>query len=148
MPAKAGCAALDPYTATMQWSRRCIGLKLFLSLAHHGASGQAGMIEHQSDMGRLLRVLLEESGWRIVNSSPLPLICFTRDGLDVPSFLAALKERQIAWMSEVKIRGEAAVRACVTSYRTTEEDIRWVVGQINQLAGECAASAVARQACQ
>jgi hypothetical protein len=33
------------------WSRRFIGLKFFLALAHHGESGYIEMIEHQVRMG-------------------------------------------------------------------------------------------------
>ena len=40
---------------SVQWSRRFIGLKLFLALAERGESGYAAMIEHQARMGDLLR---------------------------------------------------------------------------------------------
>jgi hypothetical protein len=49
----------------------------------------------------------------------LPLVCFTRDGLVTSKFLAALFERQIAWMSEVRFGDSApVVRAYITSFRT------------------------------
>jgi glutamate/tyrosine decarboxylase-like PLP-dependent enzyme len=131
MPGKASGAALDPYTSTVQWSRRFIGLKLFLSLVTLGESGYAEMIEHQARMGRYLRRLLSESGWRIVNETALPLICFTRDGLDIPKFLTSLYDVQIAWMSEARIGGESVIRSCITSFRTTEEDILQVVDAMN-----------------
>jgi hypothetical protein len=47
MPGTTARPVLDPYTTTAQWSRRFIGLKLVLSLAHHGESGYVEMIEHQ-----------------------------------------------------------------------------------------------------
>jgi len=137
MPSEGGDDTLDPYTHSVQWSRRFIGLKLFMSLAQHGASGYAGMIERQTRMGDLLREALTSSGWRILNSTPLPLVCFTRDGLDIRSFLASIRERQIAWVSEAEIAGTPVVRACITSYKTTERDILWVVDEMNRLvAGE------------
>jgi glutamate/tyrosine decarboxylase-like PLP-dependent enzyme len=134
MPAKAAdAAAIDPYTTTLQWSRRFIGLKLFLSLAHHGESGYVEMIEHQTQMGDRLRESLQRTGWRIVNKTPFPLVCFTRDGLDIPRFLASLYERQIAWMSEVRLDGAPFLRACITSFRTTEAEIEWVVRELKGL---------------
>jgi aromatic-L-amino-acid decarboxylase len=134
MPAKTLGPVLDPYTTSVQWSRRFIGLKLFLALAQHGESGYAGMIEHQARMGDVLRESVKRAGWRVVNSTPLPLVCFTRDGLDTTRFLSALHERQIAWMSEVRLGGGAPVlRACITSYRTTESDIQWVVREMKRL---------------
>jgi len=134
MPAKTLGPVVDPYTTSVQWSRRFIGLKLFLALAQHGESGYAGMIEHQARMGDVLRESLKDAGWRVVNSTPLPLVCFTRDGLDTARFLAALQERQIAWMSEVRLAGGAPVlRACITSFRTTESHIQWAVREMNRL---------------
>jgi hypothetical protein len=133
MPGKLSAAALDPYTTSVQWSRRFIGLKLFLTLAVNGEAGHAEMIEHQARMGQLLKCALSDSGWRIVNDTPLPLVCFTREGLNIPAFLASLRESQIAWMSEAQVKGLPVVRACVTSYRTSERDVHWVVEEMNRL---------------
>jgi glutamate/tyrosine decarboxylase-like PLP-dependent enzyme len=133
MPGKKVGPVFDPFTTSAQWSRRFIGLKLFLSLAQHGESGYAEMIEHQTCMGHVLREALKASGWRIVNSTPFPLVCFTREGLVPAKFLASLHQRQIAWMSEAKLGGIPVVRACITSFRTTEADIHWVVKEMNRL---------------
>jgi glutamate/tyrosine decarboxylase-like PLP-dependent enzyme len=134
MPGKTSGPVTDPYTTSVQWSRRFIGLKLFLALAHYGESGYLEMIEHQTRMGDVLRESLKGDGWRVVNSTPLPLVCFTRDGLDTTKFLAALHGRQIAWMSEVRLgKGAPVLRACITSFRTTESDIKYVVSEMNRL---------------
>src|SRR5213594_1729837 len=134
MHGKTAGGVRDPYTTSVQWSRRFIGLKLFLALAHHGESGYVQMIEHQARMGDVLRASLGRVGWRVVNTTPLPVVCFTRDGLDTGKFLAALYQRQIAWMSEVRLGGGApVVRACITSYRTTESDVEWVVREMGKL---------------
>ena len=135
MPGHTDGPVVDPYTTSVQWSRRFIGLKLFLALARHGESEYVAMIEHQARMGDVLREAVERAGWRIVNSTPLPLVCFTRDGLVTGEFLAALYKRQIAWMSEVRLGGGApVVRACVTSFRTQQSDIEWVVREMSRLA--------------
>jgi glutamate/tyrosine decarboxylase-like PLP-dependent enzyme len=134
MPGKTDGPVVDPYTTSVQWSRRFIGLKLFLALAQHGESGYVEMIEHQARMGDVLRESIQRAGWRIVNRTPLPLVCFTRDGLVASRFLAALYEHQIAWMSEVRLRDDApVVRACVTSFRTSRSDIEWVVSEMSRL---------------
>jgi aromatic-L-amino-acid decarboxylase len=123
----------NPLTMSIQWSRRFIGLKLFMALAERGEAGYVGMIDQQTRMGQLLRTSLEARGWRIVNSTPLPLVCFTREGLVPSILLAALREQQVAWMSEAVLGGESVLRACITSFRTSEQDIHWVVDQINRL---------------
>jgi glutamate/tyrosine decarboxylase-like PLP-dependent enzyme len=125
----------DPYTNSAQWSRRFIGLKLFMALAQQGEGGYAEMIGHQARMGDVLRDTLRASGWSILNSTPLPLVCFTREGLVPAEFLASLHKSQIAWMSEARVGDIPVVRACITSYRTTEQDIHWVVSEMNRLAG-------------
>jgi glutamate/tyrosine decarboxylase-like PLP-dependent enzyme len=134
MPPKTAGPVTDPYTSSVQWSRRFIGLKLFLALAHYGESGYIEMIEHQARMGDVLRDSLKRAGWRVVNNTPLPVVCFTRDGLDTTRFLAALYERQIAWMSEVRLGGAPVLRACITSFRTTESDVQQVVNDMSVLA--------------
>jgi glutamate/tyrosine decarboxylase-like PLP-dependent enzyme len=135
MPGKKVGPVFDPYTNSAQWSRRFIGLKLFMTLAQLGEGGYAEMIEHQTRMGNVLRDALRASGWSILNTTPLPLVCFTREGLVPSEFLAALHKRQIAWMSEARVGNIPVVRACITSFRTTERDIHWVVSEMNRLVG-------------
>jgi glutamate/tyrosine decarboxylase-like PLP-dependent enzyme len=135
MPGKKVGPVFDPYTNSAQWSRRFIGLKLFMTLAQQGESGYAEMIEHQTRMGNVLRDALRASGWSILNTTPLPLVCFTREGLVPTEFLASLHKRQIAWMSEARVGNIPVVRACITSFRTTERDIHWVVSEMNRLVG-------------
>jgi glutamate/tyrosine decarboxylase-like PLP-dependent enzyme len=126
-------STFNPFTASVQWSRRFIGLKLFMALAERGEGGYVEMIDHQTRMGQLLRSALEATGWCIVNATPLPLVCFTRDDLVPSELLAALREHQVAWMSEAVLGGVPVMRACITSFRTTEQDIHWVVDQMNSL---------------
>jgi glutamate/tyrosine decarboxylase-like PLP-dependent enzyme len=142
MPAKSAGSrdtagtTFDPLTNSAQWSRRFIGLKLFMALAEHGEAGYAEMLERQARLGRMLRESLAASGWRIVNSTPFPVVCFTRDGLEPAVLLAALRERQVAWMSEAQLGGVPVMRACITSFKTTEQDIAWVVGEMNGLVSD------------
>jgi len=139
MPPQTAGPVDDPYTTSIQWSRRFIGLKLFMALAEHGEAGYVEMIEHQARMGDVLRDALARAGWRIVNDTPLPLVCFTRDGLVPARFLESLHARQIAWMSEVRLADRGPVlRACITSFRTSRADIEWVVGEMSRIAvGNC-----------
>ncbi len=131
MPGKTA-AVDDPYNTSTQWSRRFIGLKLFMSLANLGEAGYIRMVEEQTRLGNVLRDLLTRMGWTIANSTPLPVVCFTRHGLNPSKFLQLLYQKEIAWMSEVQIAGRPAIRACVTSFKTTEADIEWIVRRIDR----------------
>jgi hypothetical protein len=42
-----------------------------------------------------------------------------------------MREHQVAWMSEAVLGGVPVMRACITSYRTTEAHIHWVVERMN-----------------
>src|SRR5262249_49577292 len=123
----------DPLTNSAQWSRRFIGLKLFLASANLGESGYAAMIEHQARLGNVLRQALTASGWPPGHEKPPPLVRFAREDLDPAAFLAALHRRQIAWMSEARIDGAPVLRACITNFRTTEANIHQIVEEMNQL---------------
>lgn len=134
MPAATNGGASDPYVNSTQWSRRFTGLKLFLSLATLGKSGYAAAIDRQAHLAVALRQALQATGWRIVNSTPLPVVCFTRDGLDAATFVPKVQQRQIAWISQVTLDKHAPVlRACITSIRTTDQHIRDIVDQMNTI---------------
>ncbi len=84
-------------------------------------------------MGDVLRKCLQRTGWRIVNQTPLPVVCFTRDGLDTAQFVAALQERQIAWMSEVRLDGTSGPAGVHHQFSDHEADIECVVREMNRL---------------
>jgi glutamate/tyrosine decarboxylase-like PLP-dependent enzyme len=121
----AGLDVVDPHQHTMQWSRRFIGLKVFLSLAVAGEQGYARALRHQTAMGDLLRNMLARVGWRIENESPLPVVCFTDPGGADPHRIAMrVTGSGEAWISTTVLAGSKTVlRACITNYRTTPEDI-------------------------
>jgi aromatic-L-amino-acid/L-tryptophan decarboxylase len=128
----------DPYVTTIQWSRRFIGLKLFMTLAELGRDGMAGLIEHQAAMGQLLRTRLASSGWRLVNDSPLAVVCFTHPEIESGRTTAsAVVDRVVgggrAWISEVRLSGPVvALRACITSHRTDPDDIDILVDELDR----------------
>jgi aromatic-L-amino-acid decarboxylase len=112
----------DPYAHSMQWSRRFIGLKLFLSLAVVGWDGYAESVKSMTTLGDRLRAGLRERGFEIRNRTPLPLVCSAPPGAD-DAGLRALVDRVVgsgkAWVSFVLLAGRVpAVRACITSHRT------------------------------
>lgn len=126
----------EAYLTTAQWSRRAIGVKVFMCLAHLGADGYRCLIEHQADMGDELRSLLRDAGWDLLNRTPLPVVCFSHanirtGGLSTQRLLAELYRRGEVWISDVLLGGKApALRACITSYRTGPDDLRALVNEV------------------
>ena len=125
---------VDPYTHSLQWSRRFIGLKLFMSLACMGWDGYREHVGHALQMAQRLKAELRESGWRIVNDSPLAVICFVDDqGQAEPVQTAAdVVSSGQAWLSSAKFEGKSVLRACVTSHFTREEHVGILVDELNR----------------
>jgi glutamate/tyrosine decarboxylase-like PLP-dependent enzyme len=132
----------DPYVNSVQWSRRFIGLKVFLTLAELGEQGLAEMIERQVVLGRELRGRLEGAGWSLVNRTPLPVVCATHPRIvegrtTVKAVVQRVQARGQAWVSEVLLGGRtSAVRACITNYRTVSDDLAVLVEELGRALAE------------
>ena len=118
MPASLESA--DPYTHSMQWSRRFIGLKMFLGLACIGWAGYRAMIQNALALADALRLRLESAGWRVVNSSAVAVLCFedANEALDLAGIAARVVADGRAWISVARFEGRTVLRACITSHLT------------------------------
>ena len=121
--------AVEPYAHSMQWTRRAIGMKLFLTLAVAGWRGYAETIRRQLAMlDRLVAGLLAD-GWRVVNDPAAGVACFV-DGTGavpddrLPALAAKVIESGDAWITHARIgAGRTVLRACITNHRTREEHV-------------------------
>jgi glutamate/tyrosine decarboxylase-like PLP-dependent enzyme len=123
----------DPFTHSLQWSRRFIGLKVLLSLAVAGWDGYAQVLRRQTVLGNELRRELRESAWRIVNETPFPVVCFAHHdpNVDLARVASDVQRAGKAWISPAHLPdGTPVLRACITNYRTTEDDIRALVREV------------------
>lgn len=125
---------LDLYKAGLQWSRRFIGLKVFMIIAELGEEGLARMVEHQFAMGRYLLRRLKETGWIVESNSPLPVVCFSPPNAkySIGEILNSVLHRRKCWISQIKLDDKRnALRACITSYKTEREDIDILIDELN-----------------
>jgi glutamate/tyrosine decarboxylase-like PLP-dependent enzyme len=140
MPLTHGEPIVEPHRTTMQWSRRFTGLKLFLSLAVAGWRGYEDAIRHQTAMGDLLRDRLGATGWRVVNRTPLPTVCFVDANVlqgGSMEWLTAIVDRITkpgkAWISTTTMGGvKPVIRACITNFATQASDIDALVAHLNE----------------
>ncbi len=131
---------VDLHYQSMQWSRRFIGLKLFLTLAVAGWEGYRELIRSQIQLGELLRKELKSTGWEILNQTPLPIVCFVDtkhpEGRET-SYLEKVAKKVVksnqAWIFCSHLNeATPALRACVISYWSSESDIHRLVKGLNQ----------------
>jgi len=124
---------IDPFLSTMQWSRRCIGLKVAMSLANLGWAGYEETIERMFALGDELRERLASAGWIIKNPTDLPLVCFSHPRIEsgevtLEAVLAAIYRDNAVWVSIAPLGpGERALRACITSIHTRSEHLETLV---------------------
>jgi glutamate/tyrosine decarboxylase-like PLP-dependent enzyme len=136
MPGESGDDTVDPYKVTAQWSRRMIGMKVFMALAEIGMDGYAKLIEGQANLGNQLRRRLEQRGWIIKNRTPLPVVCFTHPLIEggairMEELLSKIYDRSRIWISDVVLGGtERVLRACITSYRSDGSDVEWLMEEL------------------
>ena len=137
MPGHVG-EAIDPYGATIQWTRKTMGLKVFMSLAELGLDGYRRLIEHQASLGDFLRKRLKEEGYEVVNDTALPLSCFThpliREGkITTEEVLRRIYSRGRVWISDVNPGGEERyLRACITHYDANQMDIECLIDELRE----------------
>ncbi len=141
-------AAGDPYARSMQWTRRFIGLKLYMSLAVAGWGGYRSAVTRMIRMGQVLRQALAAAGWQAINDSVLPVTCFVdathADGATGPYLRAvadSVNRSGLAWISTVRLGGTAdALRACITNYRTGPDEVGVLIGALESARDEVSAA--------
>lgn len=126
-------SALDPYLNSAQWSRRFMGLKLFLSLAAAGWDGYAVHVERAVDVIALVKARLLAAGWSARNDSQLAVLCVVP-----PAGFPPIREivRRVlaggrAWVAATSFAGQEVVRICATHGEIAAADIEELVGSLN-----------------
>jgi glutamate/tyrosine decarboxylase-like PLP-dependent enzyme len=125
---------IDPYVTTMQWSRRFIGLRLFLALATAGWRGYEQHVERSIGLATRLAELLVSKGWKQVNASPMAVLCMVPPGgdHDLQAMASNIVKSGTAWISAAEFEGSPVIRACITSGESTDEDIALLADRLTE----------------
>jgi glutamate/tyrosine decarboxylase-like PLP-dependent enzyme len=125
----AGQHAPDPYTSSMLWSRRFLGLRLFLNLAAAGWAGYARHVERSMRLAELLRSLLEALGWTTANPGALGVLCVAPPVPHRPvrEIVDAIVTSGEAWVAAASFEGRDVIRICITNGQTSRNDIETLV---------------------
>jgi glutamate/tyrosine decarboxylase-like PLP-dependent enzyme len=121
--------SLDPYLNTVQWSRRFMGLRLFLSLAAAGWTGYGAHVERAVELIARAEERLRERGWTAVNQSSLAVLCVVPPAGSVPirEIVRRVLATGRAWVAATTFEGREVVRICATHGETSLADVEELV---------------------
>ena len=130
-------SAADPYTHSPQWSRRFRGMGLLLALLTAGLDGYDRQLSEDVRLGNVLRDGLVRDGWVLANETALPVVCIVdpyaaSSDAHHRAIADAVVANGRAWVSTVSVGERTAIRACITSHRTTEADVGELVTCLRQ----------------
>lgn len=134
MPSTA--SSLDPYLNTVQWSRRFMGLRLFLSLAAAGWSGYAAHVERAVAVIDQVRQRLAALGWSTPNDSRLGVLCAVPPpgSANIREIVRRVLASRRAWVAVTTYAGREVIRICVTHGETALEDVEELVAALRAAA--------------
>ena len=137
-------ALVDPYVTSLQWSRRFLGLRLFMALAQGGWAALAAHVDHAAELADRLAARLHDAGWSVVNGSAMAVLCAVPPpgAPAVRSIVRDLVESGVAWVSVTRFGGRDVLRACITNGRTTDGDLAVLVSALCRIAAPRAVPAV------
>jgi glutamate/tyrosine decarboxylase-like PLP-dependent enzyme len=126
-------SAVDPYLNSVQWSRRFLGLRLFLALAAAGWEGLGAHVERGVEVIENIKQRLLASGWRIANDSSLAVLDAVPPAAlgDVRALVRRVVASGRAWVAPTTFEGQDVVRICATNGETGPADVEALVAALN-----------------
>ena len=127
-------AGVDPYLNSVQWSRRFLGLRLFLALAAAGWDGLGAHVERGVEVIELVKERLLASGWRIANDSPLAVLDAIPPAAvgDIRALVRRVVASGRAWVAPTTFEGQEVVRICATNGETGVADVEALIAALNE----------------
>jgi glutamate/tyrosine decarboxylase-like PLP-dependent enzyme len=128
-------ASVDPYLNSVQWSRRFVGLRLFLALAAAGWSGLGAHVERAVAVIARVRERLESLGWTVANASELAVLdVLPPGGRDVRALVRQVVSSGRAWVAPTTFEGRDVVRICATNGESSDADVDELIAALSSAA--------------
>jgi glutamate/tyrosine decarboxylase-like PLP-dependent enzyme len=126
-------AGVDPYLNSVQWSRRFLGLRLFLALASAGWDGLGTHVERSALVVDRIKERLIGLGWTVANDSPLAVLDVVPPPElgDVRQLVRRVVASGRAWVAPTTFEGRDVVRICATNGESTIEDVNALIAALN-----------------
>jgi len=127
----------DPYFYTPEMSRRARGMETWAALYSLGKKGVVDLVERCCGHAELFAALLEKAGFRILNQVTLNQVLVTfGDAALTNRVIKKIQEDGTCWCGGTVWKGITAMRISVSSWMTTEEDIRISAAAISRIANQ------------
>jgi glutamate/tyrosine decarboxylase-like PLP-dependent enzyme len=128
-------ASVDPYLNSVQWSRRFVGLRLFLALAAAGWPGLGAHVERAVAVIGRVRRKLQALGWSVANDSELAVLDVVPPASrDVRALVRQVVASGLVWVAPTTFEGREVVRICATNGETSDSDVDELVAALNAAA--------------
>ena len=122
-------SAVDLYVNSIQWSRRFVGLRLFLSLCAAGWQGYAQHVEHSISMIDRLADAMIAKGWALRNQSRMAVACLVppKCSVSIEELVKRVVSAGSSWVSVTRFEGQEVIRVCATNGNLSEADVDQLV---------------------
>jgi glutamate/tyrosine decarboxylase-like PLP-dependent enzyme len=127
----------DPYFYTPEMSRRARGIDTWAALYSLGQNGVTELIERCCNYAELFAANMEKAGFRILNKVTLNqvLVSFGEPEL-TNRIIKKIQDDGTCWCGGTVWKGMTAMRVSVSSWMTTEEDIKKCTAAIIKIANK------------
>jgi aromatic-L-amino-acid decarboxylase len=137
---------INYYDYGVQLTRGFRALKLWLSIKTFGAAAIREAINHGFEMAEFAESLLRQSDcWRIISPATFGIVTFifVAEGCSESEIseihrrmVEAMAEDGFAFANSTTLRGQTVMRLCTINPRTTEDDVRATIKQLEQFGRE------------
>jgi glutamate/tyrosine decarboxylase-like PLP-dependent enzyme len=130
-----GASEREPCDFTPEGSRRARGVEVWAALLSLGRSGLVELIDRCCGHARRFADALRDDGFEILNEVVLNqvLVAFGDDE-QTRRVIAAVQEEGTCWCGGTEWHGRAAMRISVSSWKTTENDVKRSIEAITRVA--------------
>ncbi len=124
----------EPFHFTPESSRRARAVEIWAALNSLGKSGLSDLIDRCCRLSELFAAELSAAGYEILNDVVLNqvLVSFGRDEF-TDRVIKAIQREGTLWCGGTRWQGRAAMRISVSSWVTTEVDVRKSVAAIKEI---------------
>jgi glutamate/tyrosine decarboxylase-like PLP-dependent enzyme len=137
---------INYYDYGVQLTRGFRALKLWLSIKTFGAAAFREAIHRGFDLAEFAENVLRQSGcWRIVTPATMGIVTFRyvakgRSEIETNEIhrrmVEMMSEDGFAFANSTTLRGQTVMRLCTINPRTTEDDVRATIRQLEQFGHE------------